>query len=52
MTSEAQKRLEKFKRKAPMVQTQAHLDKIMGSFPEEDRPTVLAAVQPMLKLQK
>jgi hypothetical protein len=52
MTPEVQKRMEKFKRKAPMVQTQAHLEKILASFPEECRAEVMTTVQPMLKLQK
>lgn len=46
--NEVELRIEKFKRKAPMIQSAEHLEKILTSFPEEMRGSIRAQVLPLL----
>ena len=41
--------LAKFKRRAPHISTQGHLDKVMRAFPVELHDDIAAHVQPLLK---
>lgn len=46
--AELNARIAKFKRRAPMVTSQSHLEKIIGSFPEEHRPLVISEIGSIL----
>lgn len=46
--AELQSRIEKFKRRAPIIKTQAHLDKVLASFPPEQRADILNEAKPLL----
>lgn len=50
MTPE-EKRIERFRRRAPMIATQAHLDKILDTFPDNQRKELLAEVEPLLTMK-
>ena len=41
-------RREKFKRRAPLVRNQVHLDKILASFPEDQRVEIFEQVRAKL----
>lgn len=41
-------RKEKLKRRAPQIQTQIHLDRVMEGFPPDQRAAILAEVAPLL----
>lgn len=45
-------RIVKFIRRAPAIGTQAHLDKILATFPQERRAEILAVVLPYLTYLK
>lgn len=51
MTPE-EKRIERFRRRAPMIATQAHLDKILDTFPDNQRKELIAEVQPLLTIKE
>ena len=51
LTPEQLKRVEKFKKRAKHIATQAHLDKIMETFHEEHREQLFAEIQPLLNLK-
>lgn len=42
-------RIDKLRKRAKHIATQAHLDKIMESFPEEHRAGLLEEIRPHLK---
>ncbi len=46
--SDIESRISKFIRKAPMVGSKAHLDKIMETFPEENRAAILRRIENFL----
>lgn len=46
--AELNARIAKFKRRAPMLTSQSHLEKIIGSFPEEHRPLVISEIGSIL----
>ncbi len=41
--------LGKFRRRAPLMQSQVHLDKAMALFPMEHHEEIAAVIQPLLK---
>src|SRR4029079_11434414 len=46
--TELNARIEKLKRRTPLLQSQAHLEKIIGSFPEAHRTLAIEAVSGIL----